>query len=281
MTDQVETQEAPNGASATPEPGSKEYIEKMAAQYDAQFQAEGQAQQKTQGTPAVPPMPTNGVEKFYDKKTGAYNWEAHARELIYRSQQAKGKQQEKAPQNQEQPQNQAAAARDAVEAAGLNWGDVTARFEETGELSEDDYAKLEKVVPREIIDSYLEAMAIAQASIARQVVEYAGGQERLNSLMTWASKNLSQGEKDKYNTLLRSRDWSVALDALAAKKAASSPTRDEPNLLAGTGRGGVAGFASEAEMTKAIQDPRYKSDPAYRESVRAKIIASPFNPTGR
>ena len=48
-----------------------------------------------------------------------------------------------------------------------------------------------------------------------------------------------------------------------------------PTLLQGdTGGAGVDSFKSVAQLTKAMNDPRYSEDPAYRDEVTAKLSQS-------
>ena len=48
-----------------------------------------------------------------------------------------------------------------------------------------------------------------------------------------------------------------------------------PSLLDGNGNTATSGgFASQAEVTVAMSDPRYQKDPAYRAQVMAKLTRS-------
>jgi hypothetical protein len=51
---------------------------------------------------------------------------------------------------------------------------------------------------------------------------------------------------------------------------------EAPSNIAGESSrpAGVKPFASDAEMNLAMQDPRYSTDPTYRDSVIARISAS-------
>ena len=59
-------------------PGSEEYNQLMAEK----FNNPGTEEDVEQDIVPVPDMPAEGVDKYYDNETGAYNWEAHARELL-------------------------------------------------------------------------------------------------------------------------------------------------------------------------------------------------------
>jgi hypothetical protein len=54
-------------------------------------------------------------------------------------------------------------------------------------------------------------------------------------------------------------------------------TAQGPKLLQGQSSGGSReGFASRAELAKAVADPRYNNDPAYRRRVEEKLAISRF-----
>jgi hypothetical protein len=71
-------------------------------------------------------MPDGGHEKFYDATTGIYNWQAHAVEVEYQRDQARGKGEPAPVTIPTTPQAAAEGAPEgdvsnAVAEAGLNW----------------------------------------------------------------------------------------------------------------------------------------------------------------
>ena len=241
-------------------------------------------------------MPEGGVEKFFNKDTGAYDWSNHVKELNYRLEQGRAKSQAQKTPAEVAAEAAAAtakaaadaaktpeqkAAEEVVKSAGLNWDTLEVKMNTTGELDPSDFEALEKAgIPKRIVENYTKAMGIARQAIVNEVVAYAGGEEQLNGLIGWAKDNLPQADKDSINSVLRSDQWKVALNDLKSRRAASLGGVGEPKLLHGQGAGtsGV-GFNSPEEMAAAInkRDEKgrqlYKTDPAYHKQVREKIAA--------
>lgn len=284
---------SPEGVPAR---GTPEYAQYMAAQFDKANGVEPAKQEEKKPDPApetkeVPKMPDGGFDKFYNKETGQYNWQAHAREVEFKlAQKAKGdpkteakpeaKPEEKAEGQTEAPkEEQKDDAKETVEKAGLNWDEITAKVNDTGKLEEGDYEALERIgVPKQIVDSYIEALTVARAANQAKAFEYAGGEDKLNGALNWAATNLDRQEIDAINKQLASANWKLGIDALMARHAKSAKGAGEPKLVTGEpSNGGEAGFSSHAEMIAAInkRDAKgsklYDVDPAYRAQVREKI----------
>jgi hypothetical protein len=51
----------------------------------------------------------------------------------------------------------------------------------------------------------------------------------------------------------------------------------EGRLLTGRTSSSVDAFRSQAEVVRAMNDPRYESDPAYRQDIYEKLERSKFN----
>lgn len=285
---------SPEGAPAR---GTPEYAQYMAAKFDKANgvepakQEEKKPDQPPKVTQEVPKMPDGGFDKFYNKETGQYNWQAHAREVEFKlNQKAKAdpkpeakpeeKPEAKVEDNPEAPKEEPKdEAKDTVEKAGLNWDEITAKVNDTGKLEEGDYAALEKIgVPKQIVDSYIEALTVAREANQAKAFEYAGGQEKLNEALNWAATNLDRQEIDAINKQLASANWKLGIDALMARHSKTAKGSAEPKLVTGEpSNGGEAGFANHAEMIAAInkRDAKgsrlYDTDPTYRAQVREKV----------
>ena len=65
----------------------------------------------------------------------------------------------------------------------------------------------------------------------------------------------------------------LAVEGLRSKYQAAEGS--DPALIAGQSAPSSGGnYSSWAEVTQAMRDPRYKSDPAYRQSVTSKLERS-------
>lgn len=243
--------------------------------------------------PSAHQMPEGGLDKFFNKETGAYDWPNHVKELNYRLNQ------NRQPQNPAAPAAKPAAApavgadgqpvapadaQAAVAEAGLNWETLEAKVGAQGTLDEADFAALEKAgVPRRVAENYLEAFTIARKAVAAEV-DARAGEGGSSALMQWAAVNLTPAEKAEYNAILQTAQWHVAVDALKDRRA-----KQIGQPAAVTVRGGnqatpsAAAFLSEQEMFDAMgaKDDKgrvkYRSDPHYRSQVDMRILASNFN----
>jgi len=103
----------------------------------------------------------------------------------------------------------------------------------------------------------------------------AGGEQNFTQIVQWA-QTLSDAEKTAYNDAVKSGNVAavkLAVSGMAAKYQ-QSYGRD-PKLVGGrASTPGPEAFTSWAQVTKAMSDPRYDSDPAYRAEVENRIAAS-------
>src|SRR5210317_165130 len=168
-------------------------------------------------------------------------------------------------------------AEKAVETAGLNMDTLASEYAEKGELDEKSYEALEKAgIPKDYVNQFIEgqkAIADQQASSIKNMV---GGSEAYTEMTAWAAENMSEEEKSAYNTAVNSKDIETAKLAVVGLKAKFERANgNEPNLLEGKGTvSGEKGYASWAEVTRAMGDERYSKDPAYQAMVQEKLANS-------
>ena len=158
-------------------------------------------------------------------------------------------------------------------------------FEQSGELNAESIEELSKLDSRELIEAYvaqysknLEAAKTkavdSQAEAA--ILESVGGQESYQQMVQWAAANLDPAEVESYNQVTNSGNVAAikfAVEALSNRYKAAEGY--EAPLV--TGKRGTAkqeGYRSHAELSRAIADPRYSKDPAYRSDVEAKLARS-------
>lgn len=257
MTDQTQGGQA--GGEA-PAPGSDAYNTQMAAAYD------NQSAPQTRDSVPLPPKPEGGHDKFYDSKTGAYNWEAHAREVEFNATRSKTQ----PPQGEQTPQDQQPT--DPSAAPKLDMSAVVDEFTKTGKIGDTNRAALESAgVPAEMVENYIQmAEQNAKLTVQNQVA-YGGGKDAVDKMFAWAKNNLSADEIAAYDEALASPNWQMAMDSLKARSGVTGA--QAPQLLNGSFAAPMRepGFADQNEMARAMQDPRYRTDPAYRRSVMERV----------
>lgn len=261
--------------------GTPEYDAAMAAKFD-KSQDPKTFTDTTQDELPAPAMPEGGFEKFYDAKTGAYNWENHAREAEFKlkgGKPAEAKAPEADAKKADAPEADAEAA-DIVAKAGLTMEGLRQEISTDGKLSDASRdAIIKQGVPEWLVDEYVTLAADRVQAQTTSALDYAGGEDTWNQMSTWAAQNLPEAEKVRVNALLGSADWKTGVDVLKTHMNAAKGTSREGRLQSGvqSGSTGASGFSSRAEQTAAIQSDKYKKDPAFRKEVAARIAASDYS----
>ena len=249
------------------EPGSEEYNQQMIDKFNQE--AEPEVEQ-----PIVVPMPEGGHEKFYDPKSGGYDWESHARELEFnkagRPKQEESKEQQKL--QIETPQDEEAL--NIVNQAGLEPQALEQAIRDNGDIDEAAYEALKKVgLSEDIVRSYVDNLNYRIQAERDKAFDYAGGEENFQQMSQWAVDNLSTNEIEGINRVLDSPDWRMAVDTIRSKMGGTkAPVTNEPQQLRGeTVTGNTSGYRSKAEMKSDMSKPLYESDPAFRQDVIRKV----------
>ena len=178
---------------------------------------------------------------------------------------------------EEQPKSDLDIATKAVDSAGLNMDSLAEEYAKDGKLADGSYKSLEKAgIPKEYVDRFIagqQAIADQQSASVKNMV---GGAESYDAMSEWASNNLSETEKQAYNTAVNSKDLeAVKLAVVGLKARYAQATGSEPKLVEGKASpSGEQGFDSWAQVTQAMSDPRYSKDPAYQAEVKNKLANS-------
>lgn len=163
-------------------------------------------------------------------------------------------------------------------AGELDLAPFQAEFDRDGKLSDESYAKLQKDyrVPRSLVDEVIQVRVAKAQQFQREVQEGVGGAEVFGTMIQWATANLSAGEQAAYNRVMGSNDpdaIKLAVAGLHAKFTAANGSA--PALIGGrAGSAGPAPFRSLNEMQRAMNDPRYEHDEAYRKEVETRLANS-------
>jgi len=175
----------------------------------------------------------------------------------------------------------------AVTQAGLDMDALNKEYiANAGKLSDTTLKALEaKGITAPMVEGYiggLQAQATADRAELQSIV--GGGPEDLQTLYEWAQTNLSKDEIAGYNALVSGRTRNIpaaklVLDSMVNRyNAALGKDPNTPMVGAGApaGAGGAVPFGDRSEMTTAMSDPRYKTSPAYRASVEARVLVTQF-----
>ena len=150
-----------------------------------------------------------------------------------------------------------------------------------GVLSEEAIDKLSGLDTKDLIKAYMQYNSQAQqASIAgselQAIRDSVGGDAQYTEMVQWAANNLSETEIADFNAVTNTNNPAAIRFAVSSLNSRwKEGAGHEAELV--TGRKAAdngARFRSHAELSRAIADPRYASDPAYRQDVEAKLSRS-------
>lgn len=166
-------------------------------------------------------------------------------------------------------------AQNALSQKGLDLTEFSKEFSDKGELSPESYEKLSKSgFDKNLVDQYIQGQRALAENYASTIKAEAGGDEKYSEIVQWAKVNMTPSEIEAFNKAVDSGNQDQARLAVKGLKATFEKSNGrEPNLLSGGVKGGSEGdtFESTAQLTKAMADPRYREDPAYRAKVQAKL----------
>tara|TARA_R110002012_G_scaffold316132_1_gene530755 strand:- start:163 stop:921 length:759 start_codon:yes stop_codon:yes gene_type:complete len=146
------------------------------------------------------------------------------------------------------------------------------------EFTEETMQRLNQINPGELAKMYLEYRNNAQQAQTPTITEQqsndlrnlVGGDEAYTNLVGWAGQNLSDNEVEMYDYVMEQGNPAAmyfAVSALYSKYSDSIGVEGE--MLTGSAARSTRAnaFRSQAELVRAIEDPRYENDPAYRNDV--------------
>ena len=142
-------------------------------------------------------------------------------------------------------------------------------YNELGELSQDAYDALEEAgLAPTVVDAWLAGQeAIADQSIS-EIYASVGGEQNYNAMLEWASNNLEQWELDAFNDSIENLDPNAMFAVQGLMARMQNAEGIPPRLMTGESIPSTAPrFESLAQVTEAMRDPKYSSDPAYRAQV--------------
>ncbi len=183
------------------------------------------------------------------------------------------------PQTPISPEQQAQIneAHKTLENVGLDYNKYANEYLEKGGLSPESYTELQsKGMSTEMVDSWIQGQEAISDKLAETAYDSVGGEKNYQELVKWAGDNLPENEIDAFNRALESSNKDDSLFAIKSLNAQYQMANgSSPNLLQGsTGGSSSGGFTSLAQMSEAMRDPKYQTDPNFRDEVTRKLESS-------
>jgi hypothetical protein len=166
---------------------------------------------------------------------------------------------------------------------------VNDEIAETGEISEETLAKFDSMSSRELVDAWMRYQgsidmdAVDSSPAARELSEaevnevynLAGGPDEYQQLVGWAAENFSEEEVSAFDSVVESGNLAaIKLTLQALQYRYNDNMGYEGEMIQGKPAQSREIFRSQAELVRAMSDPRYDDDPAYRMAIMEKLERS-------
>ena len=138
-----------------------------------------------------------------------------------------------------------------------------------------------------VVDQMVRGRQAMKEQSFNKSADVVGGAENLKQILKWAGESLPAAEVEAANRALQTDAYASVLLGLQARHqqtvtptaTSQEPTVSTPNAVPqgqtrNPASNQVQAFVSELEMKAAIQDPRYRTDPAFRQAVEQRMIIS-------
>jgi len=152
-----------------------------------------------------------------------------------------------------------------------------------GQLSPDTIEQFKEMSSSDLVNAYIAiqennpqagggtAADLTDAEV-NQIHNSAGGEAEYSRLLDWASDNADSRKMDAFNSIIQNGNATAIQIAVAGLRSEYENQQGyEGRMLTGKAARVSNGFRSQAEVVQAMSDPRYDSDPAYRQDVYDKL----------
>jgi len=189
-------------------------------------------------------------------------------------------------QQEEQAAEEPKVAEDEKTDEDYTFFDVLLEEYNSGEYNQETLDALDQLSSQEVADLLAEAASRQQSKQEAEVFSLSqddilemkgivGGEKEYSNMIGWAAENLSPQERDIYDAVMDKGDPKAIFFAIQALNYRyRDAVGSEGRLLTGTAARSTDVFRSQAEVVRAMNDPRYDTDPAYRQDIYDKLERS-------
>ena len=155
--------------------------------------------------------------------------------------------------------------------------------DEEPDVPEETSNETEEQTEEEQVEEQPEEEETKTVSMSQQdvdtLMDMVGGKEAYTNMISWASETMTKQEIEMFDYVMDlDNPWAAFFAIKTVQNAYENTVGKDGRLL--TGKAPVASkdvFRSQAEVIQAMDDPRYESDPAYRNDVFEKLDRSNLN----
>ena len=159
-------------------------------------------------------------------------------------------------------------------------------YANNNQLSDETMAKFASLSTQDLIKAYMEVQKTQpqqpaqQAEITQdqinQIKNSAGGDAAYANIVNWAKSNLPKESIDAFDEVVSTGSvQAIQLAVAGLKTEYNNANGIEGKMVTGKpapNKGDI--FRSQAELVRAMNDPRYDNDPAYRQDIVEKLDRS-------
>ena len=164
------------------------------------------------------------------------------------------------------------------------WDEATS---EKGEFTQETLDELDKMNVQDLAQMHLEyrnsvqgqqpeGKDFSEADI-KELKGIVGGEQNYSNMIDWAQKSLNEQEVKMFDAVMERGDPLAAFFAVRSLAYAyNDAVGYDGNMVQGKApRQSNDQFRSQQEVVRAMADPRYEEDPAYRRDIMEKLERSP------
>ena len=188
-------------------------------------------------------------------------------------------------EQESEPEQEAEPAEEADETITM-FNSIDDELANGGEISEESMAKLTAMDSKDLVDAYLRYQNTLEDAPVQEgrelndqevsaIYNSVGGEKQYQQMTQWAAENLDTDTVQAFDNVIESGN--VAAINLALRGLQSQYNDNvgyENNMIQGKPAQSGNGYRSQAEVVRAMNDPRYDRDPAYRQEVMDKLANS-------
>jgi len=154
-------------------------------------------------------------------------------------------------------------------------------------VSPETIEKFSQMSSKDIVNAYIEMQKNQPAQQEAAPVEMTdadintiknsvGGDQQYNNIVTWAGQNLDESSIAAFDGIVETGNTDAIKLAITGLKAQYENSNGyEGRMLTGKApKTSNEGFRSQAEVVRAMSDPKYDQDPAYRQDILEKLDRS-------
>jgi len=160
-------------------------------------------------------------------------------------------------------------------------------YQNGGQLSEETLELFSEMSSRDLVEAYMAMQANQPQQEYAEVADLSdrevnfiqnsvGGEAAYAQLVGWAAENLPPDYVEAFDSVVESGQvQAIQLAVAGLQREYENSVGYEGRMLSGKAANQAADvFRSQAEVVRAMQDPRYDNDPAYRHDVYEKMERS-------